>query len=223
MRAAAAVALAVLALAAAPARGAVSDLVRFWGAALWGTGGQPPAALVRTCGGAHRSPQSHLLLQGPRLTAKLLNASAAVAAKPKVNATVTALSDTAEAESAVDQKLGLAVAKGVITPTATSAALPLATLYGKCGAGVAKCMHGCCSSTGQCMLSPDACGPLCQASYSAIMAPCASNPVPAPPSPSTLPIVGLGAPCGSYVGICSEGCCNQLNYCVAEGEGGGGG
>jgi len=174
---------------------------------------------VRTCGSARRSPRPHLRLQGPRLTAKLLNASAAVAAKPKVNATVTALSDTAEAESALDQKLGLPAAKGVVTPTASAAALPLSTLYGRCGAGVAKCLHGCCSSTGQCALTPDACGVLCQKEYSAIGAPCAANPVPSPPAPSTLPTVGLGAPCGSYVGVCSQGCCNQLNYCVAEGEG----
>jgi len=63
--------------------------------------------------------------QGPALTTKLLNALAALAAKPAVNATVTALqSGQADFEAAVDQlRGGPAAAKGVDTPTATDAAL----------------------------------------------------------------------------------------------------
>lgn len=152
--------------------------------------------------------------QGPALTTKLLNASAALAAKPAVNATVTALqSGQADFEAAVDQlRGGPAAAKGVDTPTATDAALALSTLGGKCGAGVAKCLAGCCSPAGVCSLSSTACGPLCQAPYSAPLSPCASA-LQRPPPPETLPFVGPGAVCGAYVARCSTGCCNQLNYC----------
>lgn len=103
-------------------------------------------------------------IQGVLLTAKLLNASAAAAANPLVNTTVSKLSFGQSATlSASDQFFGLPKAKAVVvTPTATNAALPLSTLGGACGAGVASCLHGCCSQVGVCDLSAAACGALCQ-------------------------------------------------------------
>lgn len=53
-----------------------------------------------------------------------------------------------------------------MTPTATDAALPLSTLGGACGAGVASCLHGCCSQVGVCDTSAAACGAMCQVLFS---------------------------------------------------------
>ena len=144
--------------------------------------------------------------QGPTLTAKLLNASAVLAVKPAFNATRTKIqANQADVEAAVDQlRGGPPTAKGVITPTATDAALPIATLGAKCGAGVAKCMHGCCGPAGVCSLSSTACGPLCQAPYSAVVSPCASA-LPQPPPAASLPLVGTGAVCGEYAAACATG------------------
>ena len=46
--------------------------------------------------------------------------------------------------------LFLFVSQGVVTPNVKDDALPLAKLGRKCGAGVANCMHGCCSQLGVC-------------------------------------------------------------------------
>ena len=70
---------------------------------------------------------------------------------------------------------------------------------------------------GECTLTTQGCGPLCQKDYSAHMAPCAGNPsATAPPDQATLPRVELGQPCGAFYAACETGCCNQLNYCSAE-------
>ena len=166
---------------------------------------------------SHVQRKNTHLPQGVLLTAKLLNASAAVAANPLVNATVSKLSVGQSATlSASDQFLGLPKAKALaVTPTATDAALPLSTLGGACGAGVASCLHGCCSQVGVCGISAAACGSMCQPQYSSPHSPCRGKNS-EPTSPDTLPLVGAGAVCGDYVARCASGCCNQLNYCEAE-------
>lgn len=157
------------------------------------------------------------------ITATLLNKSATLATVPAVNATVTKLlGNSPDEAAAADQLLGtpsnVARVKGVVTPTATSKPLGLSMLGGKCGAGIAACLHGCCAQWGECALSSQACGPLCQKDYSAPMAPCPGDPSSAaPPDPAILPTVGKGAACGSFFAKCGPGlCCNQLNYCDAN-------
>ena len=93
----------------------------------------------------HHTHSTHTHAQ-PSTTATLLNKSATLATLPAVNAIVTKLlPNSPDTTAAVDQLLGLPVAKGGVTPTATAKPLGLAMLGGKCGAGVAACLHGCCA------------------------------------------------------------------------------